>query len=163
MMNSKTKGAALVTSLVLLAALTIVSISAMTSTTAQLQVVGNDELTMDAYEQAQSVVDAIIDQNGPFVLQGTNGYTVCYNITGCDNSTSITLSDSIFSGSAVQAKVTLINSNATNLRTANASSAANTMSVLYTVTGSYDNTGQEQGKAEITQGYMLTIPKSAQN
>lgn len=157
------KGAALVTSLVMLMALTVISIAAMSSSTVQLQVVGNDESNLDAFERAQSVVDAVIDQSGPFVAQGTSGYTTCYNITGCSNSTPIAFSNSFFSGTEVQAKVTLVSTNSANLRTANASSASGTMSILYTVTGYYDDTGAGQGKAEVTQGYVLQIPKSEQD
>lgn len=161
-MKSNNKGAALITSLVMLMALTVISIAAMSSSTVQLQVAGNDESTLDAFERAQSVVDAVMDQNGPFILQGSSGYTTCYNISGCNNTTAITLSNSIFSGSGVQAKVTLISSSTANLRTTNASSASGTTSILYSVTGYYDDTGAGQGKAEVTQGYVLQVPKSDQ-
>lgn len=161
-MHTKSKGAALVTSLVLLAALTIVSIAAMSSTTAQLQIVGNDEAMMDAHERAQSVVDAVMEQNGPFVIQGDAGYTVCNaNVSGCNQST-ITLTDSIFTTSnSIKAKVELANTNYAMPRVAESSSKY-FQSTLFEVTGSYDETSSDQGKAEITQGYVVLVPKSGQ-
>jgi Tfp pilus assembly protein PilX len=161
-MHTKSKGAALVTSLVLLAALTIVGISAMSATTAQLQVVGNDEAMMDAHERAQSVVDAVLEQNGPFIIQGDAGYTVCNaNVSGCSQNT-IALTDTIFTEStSIQAKVVLINTNSPMSRGAESSSKT-FQSALFTVTGAYDETGSNQGKAEIVQGYSVLVPKSDQ-
>ncbi len=162
-MHSNNKGAALVTSLVLLAALTIVSIAAMSSTTSQLQVVGNDEAMMDAHERAQSVVDAVMEQNGPFVIQGNAGYTVCNaNVSGCNLNT-ITLTDSIFTSStSIQAKVELANTNYTMPRVAESSSKY-FQSTLFEVSGAYDETSNNQGKAEIVQGYVVLVPKSGQD
>lgn len=158
---NKQRGATLVTSLVMLVALTIISVAAMSSTTSQLQIATNDEQMITAYEQAQSVVDAVMEQNGPFVILGDSGYTTCNtNVTGCDNY-AITLSEPIFSSTNTQAKVELVNANYQMPRVAESSSKY-FQSTLFSVTGTYDETSSDQGKAEVVQGYVVLVPKAAQ-
>ncbi len=155
------KGAALITSLVMLMALTVVSIAAMSSTTAQLQMAGNDHDTADAYGRAQSVVDAVLELPTAFVVQGDAGYTVCNSgVAGCD-ANSIIFSDALLTGSNVQAKVELLSANYVASR-ASGDSASKTTPVLFSVTGSYDDTGNDRGKAEAVQGLVVIIPKADQ-
>ena len=165
--NLKTKGAALVTSLVLLMALTMVSLSAIQSTSVQMQISGNDEATIEADQYAQSVVDAVIENGSNFVVGAGNGYTICAAAeTGCSQAT-IALTDPMFTSTSVgvsatngvQAKVELLKTAAAPRMGAGASSATAFQGAYFTVTGRYDKTTDNRGKSNVVQGFVMLIPK----
>ena len=149
-------GTALITALVLLVALTMVSLAGIQSTSVQLQISGNDEETINAYEYAQSVVDAVIENQSNFSVGATNGYTICMSAeTGC-NDTPITLSETMFSSVNLQAKVTLVKVGPAP-RMTNASDLENTTAAYFDVKGRYDETGNQGGKANVVQGLVKVI------
>lgn len=153
-------GTALVTALVLLVALTIVSLSGMQATSMQIQISGNDEAAVEAYQYAQSVVDAVIEDNGNFVVGASDGYTLCASSeAGCD-SVSITLGNSMFSGLGLQAKVELLKLSGAPRLSSNASSAAAFDGAYFKISGRYDETSNNRGKANVVQGYLMIIPKT---
>ena len=157
----KNQGTALITSLVLLLALTVVALAAMHTTTAQLLISSNDEATVSAHEYAQSVIDEIIETPSNFVVGAANGYTLCTTgESGCD-ATSMTLSSSMFStpvvGTGVKARVELLKvGTAPRLHSGN--SAAVTQGAYFSITGKYDETSSGKGKANIVQGYVILLP-----
>lgn len=156
--TTKQHGTALITSLVLLMALTMVSLAAMQSTTVQLQISGNDETTVDAFERAQSAVDALIDDGSYFVVGASTGYTVCTSGgTGC-NANTIVMPGSMFASYA-EARVEYLQSSETAPRMSNGSSGLRFGSATFSITGSYDATSGSGGRAEVVQGYTILIPK----
>jgi hypothetical protein len=158
MMNTLNKqhGTALVTALVLLVALTMVSLAGIQSSSVQLQISGNDEETIQAYEYAQSVVDAVIETPSYFGVGVANGYTICMtDETGC-NDTPISLSEDMFTGKTLQAKVTLVKVGPAP-RMYNANDLENTTAAYFDVKGRYDETGNNGGKANIVQGMVKVI------
>jgi Tfp pilus assembly protein PilX len=167
--NIKCKGAALVTSLVLLMALTMVSLSAMQSTSVQLQISGNDEATIEADQYAQSVVDAVIETSSNFSLGTNNNYTVCAaSGTGCD-AVSLTLSDPIFTDAnvgvsdtnGVQAKVTYLKSaTSPRMSASRANSASGFRSAYFTIKGTYNKTASNGGKSSVVQGFLFSYPNN---
>lgn len=156
MQSQKQNGTALVTALVLLVALTMVSLAGIQSSSVQLQISGNDEETVLAYEYAQSVVDAVIENPAYFAVGAANGHTICLTAeTGC-NDTPITFSETMFSGVNLQAKVTLVKVGPAP-RMYNASDLENTTAAYFDVKGRYDETGNRGGKANIVQGMVKVI------
>lgn len=156
-LKKKNQGTALVTALVLLMALTIISVAGMHTTTGQLLISGNDEATVSANEIAQSVIDQVIETPSAFIVGSNNGYTVCTSgETGC-NDTSITLSSSMFSGANVGARVELLKVGAAP-RLVNGNSASVTNGAYFKVSGKYDNTSNDGGKSSIVQGYIMLLP-----
>ena len=149
-------GATLVTALVLMVALTMVALAGIQSSSVQLQISNNDEETIHAYEYAQSVVDAVIEDTDNFAVGTTNGYTICMSAeTGC-NATPITLSETMFSSVNLQAKVTLVKVGPAP-RMTNASDLENTTAAYFDVKGRYDETGNQGGKANVVQGLVKVI------
>ena len=155
-----TSGTALVTALVLLVALTIVSLSGMQATTMQLQISGNDEAVVEATQVAQSIVDAVIENPDNFNVATIENYTVCATAgVGCD-SESITLSDPMFATTGLQAKVQFLKET-TPPRMQRASSAQYTKAAYYKITGGFDQTSNDRGRANVVQGYF-TLHSGAQ-
>lgn len=170
-MNSRVKynqGAALVTSLVLLLALTMVALSAIQTTAVQVQISGNDEATMEADQYAQSVIDAVIENSTNFVVAGANGYTVCAAQESVCNAVNIPLSDPMFNttnvkvdaANGVQARVELVKTAIAPRLSSHASSATAFNGAYFAITGSYDRTQEYRGKANVVQGFVMIYPKN---
>ena len=158
------QGAALITALILMMALTLYALASMSTTTTQLTISGNDESTVEAYERAQSIVDAVVEVDTNFKVTGGSGYSICTsNISGCDLTT-ITLSGIIFdiSGTRDKAKIERLVPENIPMPRAAESSGDKFETALFSVTGSYDNVANGTGKAEVVQGYLLLIPKTSQ-
>jgi len=157
MYTKKEHGTALITALVLLVALTMVSLAGMQSTSIQLLISGNDETTVEAYEYAQSIIDAVTENANNFMMGTNPGFTACLNTEpGCNND-SINLVETMFNGIDIQAKVVFLKSGPAP-RKKNASSLSQTNGAYFDITGQYDETANNRGKADIVQGYVLTIP-----
>lgn len=153
----KEHGTALITALVLLVALTMIALSSAKSTSVQLIISGNDEVTVEAYEYAQSIVDAVTETPTNFKMGTSIGYTSCLKTeTGCNND-AINFTEPMFSGLNLQAKVTFLKSGPAP-RKHNASSASQTSGAYFDITGQYDMTANKRGKANISQGYVLIVP-----
>ena len=153
---NKQGGTALITALVLMVALTMVALAGIQSSSVQLQISGNDEETVHAYEYAQSVVDAVLEDNDNFPVGSSDGYTICMSSEAGCNATSITLSESMFSGVNLQAKVTLVKVGSAP-RMVNASDLENTTAAYFDIKGRYDETGNRGGKANVVQGLVKVI------
>lgn len=155
--DKQNQGTALITALVLLMALTIISMSGMHVTTSQLLLSSNDEATVTANEFAQSVIDEVIETPSAFVVGSSNGYTICTSSeTGC-NENSISLSSSMFSSTNVGARVELLKIAAAP-RLLNGNSASITNGAYFKITGKYDDTGNDGGKSTIVQGFVMLLP-----
>lgn len=157
--QKKESGTALITALVLLVALTMVALSGIQSTSVQLQISGNDEASVEAYEFSQSVVDAVIETSTNFVVGADAGYTTCLNAeTGCD-ATTISLTPAMFAGVGVQAKVELLKIGQSP-RLANGNSMSQTNGAYFNITGAYDETAapKYRGRSSVVQGYVMIIP-----
>jgi hypothetical protein len=134
-----------------------VALAGVRSSSTQLTISGNDELTVEAYEYAQSLVDAVIETPVSFVMGTNAGYTSCMvTETGCDN-TNLSLSETMFSGLNLQAKVTFLKSGPMP-RKAKASSLDQTSGAYFDIYGKYDETANNKAKAEIGQGMVIVIP-----
>jgi len=160
MIKRNNKGTALITALVLLVALTMIALSGVRSTSVQLLISGNDETTVEAYEFAQSVVDAVIENSTNFAMGTSPGFTSCLNnAAGCNNE-AIDFTEAMFAGVNIQAKVVFLKSGPAP-RKQNASSLAQTNGAYFDITGQYDETTNNRGKADIVQGFVLTIPNGS--
>jgi len=161
------KGAALVTSLILLLALTMVALSAIQTSAVQVQISGNDEDTLTANQYAQSVVDAVIETPVSFIVGASDGYTVCAAAaTGCDKVAVTLPTNSMFTKvgvndtTGVQAKVKLLKTGTAPRLGTNASSAAAFSGAYFTITGSYNETSNNGGKSSVVQGFVMVYPKN---
>lgn len=166
---NKNHGAALVTSLILLMALTMVSLSAVQSTAVQVQISSNDQDTLNADQYAQSVVDAVIEHSTNFVVGASPGYTVCAaSDTGCNQvinpltATMFTPTDNmqVSPSDGVQARITLEKTGTAPRLASKPSSATQFYGAYFTITGSYNRTQENSGKATVVQGFIMLVNRS---
>jgi len=166
--SQKNKGAALVTSLVLLLALTMVSLSAIQTSSVQVQISGNDAATLEADQYAQSVVDAVIEDPTNFVVGASSGFTVCAATASDCNQVSIPLKDTMFTSlqggvndtTGVQAKVKLVKTGTAPRLGAKASSATAFSGAYFAINGSYNETSNDGGRSRVVQGFVMIYPKN---
>ena len=79
------RGAAMLTALIMLIAVTLLSLASLGTSLMELRMSGNEEQSMQAFQIAQSAVDVVIDQDEKstaaatknFAVVGSLGYTKC--------------------------------------------------------------------------------------
>lgn len=83
--RSSQQGAAMLTALIMLIAVTLLSLASLGTSMMELRMSGNEESSMQAFQSAQAAVDAVIDQDEKspttalknFAVVGQLGYTKC--------------------------------------------------------------------------------------
>lgn len=83
--RSSQQGATLLTALIMLIAVTLLSLASLGTSMMELRMSGNEESSMQAFQSAQAAVDALIDQDEKspdttiknFAVVGSLGYTKC--------------------------------------------------------------------------------------
>jgi len=160
--HKQMSGTALVTALVLLVALTIVSLSGMQATSVQLQISGNDEATVEAYQIAQSAVDAVLEDTPGNLAVGNENIKVCA-VPGPDcDQVALTLNGTMFGSEGIQAKVELLNSNV-KLRTGKGGNSVKQFKyAAFKISGQYDATSNNRGRATVVQGFYRLIKDGPQ-
>lgn len=156
--QNRQDGAALITALVFLVALTVLTLASLGTSLLQLRMSGNEESTMKARQSAQAVTDNVVDNASTnFTVTGTVGYTNCTsNISGC-NATGVSLTGTTFD-SAYSAKITRVTEEAP----VRGYSASLYRGATFAVEAKYDKASLGQGKAVTTLGYVRVYPCIAQ-
>ena len=156
--SKNNKGTALVTGLVLLLALTVIALSGIQMSSIQLLISSNDESAVASQEFAQSIIDEIIETPSNFKVGASNGYTRCTSNDDCDDET-LTLTSTMFTSSNadITGSIELLRVSATP-RMAQGNSASITQGAYFSISGSYDNTDNYGGKANVVQGYVMVLP-----
>ena len=78
------RGAALITALIFLIIITMLSLSSMRSSTMELRQATNDEIRTTAFQNAQALVDAVLDTPSAMPVIGGVGYRTCSADFGSD-------------------------------------------------------------------------------
>lgn len=141
------QGAALLVALSFLVVITLISLSAMRSSTTELRLASNNEEQMAALQVAQAAVDSALSNPDNFVVTGDEG-SVNTNITisGVTEFTHATMS---------------LTEGATTLPPRGLGvSADKFQATMFDVDASYDNVAGGRGQAGIGQGMVLLIPKT---
>ncbi|MBI3575496.1 MAG: hypothetical protein HY083_07585 [Gammaproteobacteria bacterium] len=146
--QNRQHGAALITALVLLVALTVLTLASLGTSLLQLRMSGNEESTMKARQATQAVIDNVIDNASTnFTVTGDIGYTT----------TGVALTGTTFD-SASSAKITRI----TKETSVTGYDTSLYRGASFAVEAKYDKSSLGQGKAVTTQGYMRVYPCVAQ-
>lgn len=150
-------GAALFTVLILLVALTLVSLTSLGGSLLELRMAANEEAEMSAFQRAQAGVDAVLsDATANFVVSGNVGHRNCYNTSGCE-ATIAALPEPVGSDNTII--IERLTETACPPRTRDsATSCANQGAVTFSLQSEFDATASGQGKAEINQGYIQLVP-----
>lgn len=146
---SRQNGAALLVALSFLVVITLISLTAMRSTTTELRLASNNEERIAAEQVAQSAIDSIISEPTNFI------------VTGTEDTEKKPALDSDDIAEFGDAEVTLKEGATTNPPRGLGVSAEKFQGTLFHVDGEYNqnDTAPGRGKAFIGQGVVLLIPK----
>ena len=155
------RGAALFTALIILVAVTLVSLASLGTSLMELRMSANEEATMQAFEMAQAAIDDVISQGDTnFSVKGGVGDKKCTsNVpnfgTECD-ATAVVLDSPLQASDHFLA----IERESTEVCPPRAlgTSCVKAKAVTFSVSSSYDRTLYGQGRADLEQGYMVVIP-----
>jgi len=148
-MMSKQHGAALLVALSFLVVITLISLTAMRSTTTELRLASNNEERVAAEQLAQSAVDAVMSNPNNFVVTGVEG----------TEDDSITLDTNAVS-EFTNADITITEGTTANPPRGLGVSAEKFQGTMFHIDGEYDNLDGGRGQAFIGQGIVLLVPKS---
>lgn len=166
------RGIALVVALIFLIVISIIGVSAVKFTSADVRSALNDEHRVAAFQNAQSVLDAIVSDPNNTPVVGTGGYTICTEgmeattELPCDGTTQIDLGTTMFdddiSAGEVSASVQLTAFGRAPPRSrGRASSAALFRAANFRLQSTYDKTASGQGRTVINQGLILLVPDAS--
>ena len=153
-MNSQSRinsqnGAALLVALSFLVVITLISLTAMRSTTTELRLANNNEERIAAEQMAQSAVDAVMSNPNYFVVTGVEG----------TEDTSINLSKDVVD-EFEWTDITITEGATANPPRGLGASAEKFQGTMFHVDGDYNNLDEGRGQAFIGQGVVLLVPKS---
>lgn len=148
-MMNKQNGAALLVALSFLVVITLISLTAMRSTTTELRLASNNEERVAAEQLAQSAVDSVMSNPDNFVVTGVEG----------TEDTSVNLDSNSVSEFA-NANITITEGTTANPPRGLGVSAEKFQGTMFHIDGEYDNLNNGRGRAFIGQGIVLLVPKS---
>jgi Tfp pilus assembly protein PilX len=157
---STQRGASLFISLILMTALTLVSLGSLSTSLMELRMSNNTESGMSAFQQAQAGIDATLAKpEDYYIVNGNVGDTRCYNFSGCASSIAAMPEPIASSGSAQSVRITRVTSEACPPRTRDAAtSCVKLRATSFVGESAYNNTYAGQGQAELAQGYIRLMP-----
>lgn len=160
------QGAALLMALVLMALLTVVAASTLRFSASGLRVAVNEELRSDAFQNAQSLVDAVLAVPGNLMITSAVDQTNCVaGISGCDanllvlrdgGGAVVTAGQLANSGSAV--RVRRISPEVSTPPRNTGYSAVRFQASYLQVEGRYDGTAAGWGQAGLNEGVTVIVP-----
>lgn len=165
-MNMNTqKGATLIVALIMMFGITLLAITSMRTSSIQMIMSGNDAETSMALERAQSIVDVVMENDKNFITGVSIGETNCTsNISGCTDN-AVLVSGSLFVSTVstgISAKIKRLGPDNVPLPRGIETSAVAYDAAIFSVSGNYDETSLGRGKASVTQGVLMLIPKGGQ-
>lgn len=157
------RGAALFTALIILVAVTLVSLASLSTSLLELRMSANEEATMQAFEMAQAAIDDMISQGDDnFAVVGGPGYKKCTanspDWANCDQTAALVLDAPL--STAPNDHVVEIERQSGEVCPPRAlsTSCVKAKAVLFSIASGYDKTLLGQGRADLEQGYMVVIP-----
>lgn len=147
----KNQGAVLITTLSFLVLITLIGLTAMGSSTNELQLASNYEDRVTAIQVAQAAIDATISEaDDNFVVTGNVG----------------TVNDTpTFEGvdEFAQTQVIITERNRGPFRRQDGSSLDKFSQVTFTIDSAYNGLTQGRGQAHLVQGYAIKIAENSQS
>ena len=153
------RGAALLMSLVILVALTLITLASLGTSIMQLRMSSNEEMRASAQQAAQSGIDAVIVTNAAitdanakfFKITGSIGDTNCTNNwSGCA-AMGVTLPDSLTEN---RIRITRLSNKSPDTSRGNKCTEG---MAQFRIESDYDKASVGRGKAELVQGFNLCV------
>ena len=149
--KSKNKGAVLITTLSFMILITLIGLTAMGSSTNELQLASNYEDRVAARQVAQAAIDATISEaDVNFIVTGTVG-------TAKSDPTFVGV------GEFAQTAVTVTEGVRGPFRRQDGSSLDKFSQVTFTIDSAYNGLAQGRGQARLVQGYAIKIAENSQS
>lgn len=159
----RSRGAALITALVLLIVVTLLTVTAMRFSTLELRMAGNEQQRLAAFESAQAAIDSVIADTDNFPIIGAAGFTNCTaNLTSCSRN-DITLSGAPFDSTTHFVTVARLPPDTIPIPRGVETSSDKFSAAAFSVNSFFDGSGIGTGSVRIVQGYLVLAPKSNQS
>lgn len=158
--HSRERGAALVTTLMLLVIVTLASLATMRSSRLESRMAGNTEARLQAFQAAQALSDAVFATPALVPVIGSTGYRICTpTLPGCDRN-SIDL-PGVFKGHVDVGELTgvALQQGEGMVPRGLETSADRFSGVRYQITSTFDRTDAKLGRAGVVQGMLVLVPK----
>ena len=146
--NQKQQGAALLVALSFLVVVTLISLTAMRSSTTELRLASNNEERISAEQVAQSAIDSAISNPANLIVSGVVGKKI----------TTITLSTTDVD-EFTDADIEVTEGQTANPPRGLGVSADKFQGTIFHVDGSYNGVTKGRGQSFIGQGVVLLSPK----
>jgi type II secretory pathway pseudopilin PulG len=159
--RSKQSGVALAVALSILLVLTVLTVTGMRGSILEQKMARNEQARMEAFEQAQSLIDAVIAIPGNLIVTQGVGYANCTEMRAGCNTDSITLPNDLDTEEAF-VRVTRIAPELSEPPPGTGMSAANFDAAHFMVEATYDGTDIKQGMASIVQGTIVLVASGGQ-
>lgn len=170
------RGVALAVSLLILLVLTVITVTAMRSSIFELQMARNEQARVEAFERAQSIIDAVVAVVGNMPVTAGYGYCLATDkissIVSPDNGSNIDCKDesiefepALDEDAVMEDAVAVVERISPEFVTPPrqvGSSTAVFEGAQFSVTARYDGTESKQGRAELVQGVLVLVPTGQQ-
>lgn len=157
----KQNGAVMLVSLVLLTILFLVTTTGLRTGVTESQMTGNEQVRLEAFERAQSIVESVIVNTANFPVSGNVGDTNCLNIAGCTEST-VAVDSGLMSGAygaRTSVEITRLAPLYSPPPRGMASSASLFQVASMQVEATYDGASEKLGKSIVGQGLVVLVAK----
>jgi Tfp pilus assembly protein PilX len=156
-MHRTQRGAALLTALILLVALTIISLASLGTSLLELRMANNTESGISAFQSAQSAIESIIhDGSANMIVAGVVGHTNCTTGLSC-NENNVSLPEPFDNFGSI--KITRTTDSSCPPRIPGSEvSCAWSKAAGFEINSKYDRSSLGQGQAELNQGYIKLYP-----
>ena len=160
--KSGQQGVVLVSALILMAIITLLSMSAMRVSITELRMAGNQETAVTSFQSSQALSDAIIDAAASTPVIGEPGYTICTG-TGINcNIENWRLPSGMYTD---QLNAGVMNAVITRLSPALrppprglGSSADKFSAAAFSITSTFDMADQGLGRDTVVEGVLVLVP-----
>lgn len=158
-------GTALMMALVILLIMSLTALSAVRLSSFGTKLGANEEIVAEAFQNAQSVVDAALTDPNNIRVQGEVGLRFCTTgVAGCSALYTIELAEDLFADEIADGKVEVaVERLAPALAPpprAVGSSLVRFKAARFRIEGIYDRAAEGLGRDEVDQGVLILIPSS---
>lgn len=162
------RGVVLAVAMVVLLGVTVVSVTALSSSMLEIRMAGNAEDTARAFNVAQGAVDAVISEAENFPIIGAVGYSACSStypsvaeVAGTCNRTDLALPAS-FEPAKSAARTERLDPLRSCPPRGMATSCENFKVASFAIEGHHDNVEAGRGRATVHEGYLVLVPDLGQ-
>lgn len=160
---SRQRGAALLIAMLVLLMMSVATLTAVRFSSLGVKMSANEELAVEAFQNAQSVVDATLANPNNIRVVGGAGERFCTaGIADCNTSYTLSLADNLFASEIAAERVKVeVERLAPDLGLpprASGSSLSKFKAARFKVEGIYDGADLGLGRDEVDQGVLILVP-----